>query len=44
MFWKSMGRRDVFRSGGMLAAAHALAFQAKNAFAAPLELGTKIYQ
>ena len=42
--WSGFSRRDLFRQGGLLAAAQAFGGSAKQALAAPLELGADMYR
>src|ERR1051326_7046729 len=47
MNWEKLlgfSRRDLFRRGGLLAAAQALGGRAKNALAAPLDFGPNLYR
>src|SRR5215467_12974715 len=47
MIWEKLlgfSRRDLFRRGGLLAAAQALGGSAKNALAAPLDFGPNLYR
>ena len=42
--WAGCSRRDLFRQGGLLAAAHALGGSARTLAAAPLEFGSNLYR
>ncbi len=42
--WTGFSRRDLFRQGGMLAAAQALGGSIQRAVAAPLEIGANMYR
>jgi L-seryl-tRNA(Ser) seleniumtransferase len=42
--WSALSRRDIFRRGGLLAAAQALGGSVKNAVAAPMEFGSDMYR
>ena len=42
--WTGYSRRDLFRQGGLLAAAQALGGSVRQAVAAPLELGADMYR
>src|ERR1035437_10372695 len=42
--WAGYSRRDLFRQGGLLAAAQALGGSARQAVAAPLDLGADMYR
>ena len=42
--WAGFSRRDLFRRGGLLAAAHALGGSVREAVAAPLNVGPDMYQ
>jgi seryl-tRNA(Sec) selenium transferase len=42
--WAGYSRRDLFRQGGMLAAAQALGGSVRQAVAAPLEIGADMYR
>src|SRR6476620_9393132 len=42
--WTGFSRRDLFRHGGMLAAAQALGGSIQRAVAAPLEIGANMYR
>jgi L-seryl-tRNA(Ser) seleniumtransferase len=42
--WAGFSRRDLFRRGGLLAAAQALGGSARQALAAPLDLGADMYR
>src|SRR4051794_30748264 len=42
--WAGFSRRDLFRQGGMLAAAQALGGSIQRAVAAPLEIGANMYR
>jgi L-seryl-tRNA(Ser) seleniumtransferase len=42
--WAGVSRRDLFRRGGLLAAAQALGGSVKNAVAGPLDLGSDMYR
>jgi L-seryl-tRNA(Ser) seleniumtransferase len=43
-FWNKLNRRDIFRQGGLLAAAQALGGSVRQAVAAPLEIGANLYR
>src|SRR5437660_10037092 len=42
--WAGYSRRDLFRQGGLLAAAQALGGSVRQAVAAPLEIGAEMYR
>ena len=42
--WTGFSRRDLFKQGGLLAAAQAVGGSVKNAVAAPLEIGANMYK
>src|ERR1035441_10437466 len=42
--WAGYSRRDLFRQGGLLAAAQALGGSVRQAVAAPLEIGADMYR
>src|SRR5262249_17783989 len=42
--WSALSRRDIFRQGGLLAAAQALGGSLKQAVAAPMDFGAEMYR